>query len=660
MATLALLLCIVLFFGLARLAGAGFREAILHALIAAGVLIVISTESLSLFHALTFRGVAGVWIGVAVASSALCAILFIRSRVGPTDDFSKPANRLFTLEPGADRRLVWGSLIGMGVIAILAGIAGFYSAPANWDSMTYHLARVMHWIENASVAHYPCNFHPQLYHGPFAEFAMLHLQLLAGGDRLAFSVQWISMLACAIGASLIARHLGARPVGQALAALFVVTLPAGILQSESTQNSYVLALWLVCVVESILTLRDSNPGERQGPTVWAGCALGLALLTKGTAYPIALPFLAWLGMIAWRRLRGGAIGVGFTIALAAIILNAGYFSRNLRTFGNPLLPANEATYYRVDAISIPLIASNIVRHLAMQCWFPTRGSAAAGQTACNAICRAIGVDTSDPRNTVPGHRFSVGRFQTNEELTGNPLHLLLIAIAVGLLFRRKTSLHPRGAGGMLVLVGLSFLCFCAGVKWMEFNGRLELPLFVLAAAPVGAAFGCLMNPWIHGVLAWALLLLSVPFLFLNPSHCWVGRRSIWRHPREVQYFVNNPRLLAPYQRSLDFIAGHCASGTVGFAATEEWEYPLRPMMKNRTGRWPDIVDVPGTMLPPGARATDPSGLAAVIVTDPGLLRQLLAGWNWAQVKNFGPITVLISPTRAAAVPTGGFRIARCE
>jgi 4-amino-4-deoxy-L-arabinose transferase-like glycosyltransferase len=40
----------------------------------------------------------------------------------------------------------------------------------------------------------------------------------------------------------------ARRLGGRLAALFCATLPMGILQSTSTQNDFVVAYWLACLV----------------------------------------------------------------------------------------------------------------------------------------------------------------------------------------------------------------------------------------------------------------------------------------------------------------------------------------------------------------------------------------------------------------------------
>src|SRR4029077_7792169 len=112
--------------------------------------------------------------------------------------------------------------------------------------------------QNASLAPYPTHILRQLYLQPGAEFVLLHLQLLSGGDRLAGVVQWASMVGVLIGVSLIANDLGARRPGALCACLFAASLPIGVLESTSTQNDYVVAFWLVCVMAFALRMNRSS------------------------------------------------------------------------------------------------------------------------------------------------------------------------------------------------------------------------------------------------------------------------------------------------------------------------------------------------------------------------------------------------------------------
>ena len=133
----------------------------------------------------------------------------------------------------------------------------------------------------------------QLHSNPWSEFAILHFQILDGGDRFANFIQWFSMVGSIVGVSLLAKELKATIRGQIFAAVACATIPMGILQGSSTQTDYVVSFWLVCFVYFAMLLR------RKADLLYAlatGVALGLAILTKATAYIFAFPFLAWLGL----------------------------------------------------------------------------------------------------------------------------------------------------------------------------------------------------------------------------------------------------------------------------------------------------------------------------------------------------------------------------
>jgi len=173
----------------------------------------------------------------------------------------------------------------------IIGLIAFLSPPNNWDSMTYHMSRVMHWIQNRGIEFYPTNILRQLHSNPFAEFVILHFQILSGGEYFANAVQWLSMIGCLIGVSLIAKEFGLTLYGQIVSVIFCVTLPMGILQASSTQNDYVASFHVICFLFFSIKIFK---GKHDRLLIYAiGSSLGLAILTKATAYLFIFPFLCW-------------------------------------------------------------------------------------------------------------------------------------------------------------------------------------------------------------------------------------------------------------------------------------------------------------------------------------------------------------------------------
>src|SRR5215831_2674356 len=100
---------------------------------------------------------------------------------------------------------------GLLIVAAIGAVTLFIAlttVPNNWDSQTYHLPRVEHWIQDRSLAFYPTSIMRQNELGPVAEILLLQTRILGGSDVFYPLVQWISMV-CAVAAVFrITRQLG--------------------------------------------------------------------------------------------------------------------------------------------------------------------------------------------------------------------------------------------------------------------------------------------------------------------------------------------------------------------------------------------------------------------------------------------------------------------
>jgi hypothetical protein len=300
-----------------------WRGAFLRACAVWGALAAISAEVLSPFGA-----VRQVWLGVFWGLVlGLLVVYSVRKQL-----FRSAWIHLRDLKPGFSlgERLI---LVGIAAVVLLLLLIAWVSPPNNFDSYMYHMARVVHWAQAGSLDHYPAGYEHQLTKPTWAETAILHLRVLWGDDKPANLVQWFSMVGSLIGVSAIGGLLGGSRKAQLLASTVALSIPMGILQATSTQNDYVVALWMVCLAYFVVKRRGDAGSRVDG--VYVGLAAGLGLLTKGPGYVYAVPFLVWhlWPRRPWPRMSWVRdIGI---IAGIVVLLNLGFWWRNVVTFGGP-------------------------------------------------------------------------------------------------------------------------------------------------------------------------------------------------------------------------------------------------------------------------------------------------------------------------------------
>ncbi|ACB52350.1 hypothetical protein cce_3002 [Crocosphaera subtropica ATCC 51142] len=554
-----------------------WRFSYLSAVIILGSLVALSSEFLSLFNLITYPMIITFWI----ITNLVLAGFYYRSiskkqRVFPSFHFPKIT------------RLSGLILIGIGVITMLVGFVAVIAPPNNWDSMTYHMTRVMHWIQNQNLAHYPTYYSAQLVHPPLAEIGIMHLQILSGGDRFANLVQWFAMVSSIIAVSLIAKQLGASKEGQLLASAFCATLPMGILQGSSTQNDYVVALFIVCLAYYTLVLVSDY--AISWPIILAiGSSFGLALFTKSSAYFLSFPFLVWLTLWLWKQKKWKAWKYLFVVLLIGLLFNIAHYSRNLEVFGSPISAAEYREENQNDIYSLPTLVSTAIRHLSFHGdiirylhleKFITPITGKVEKLVYLIHEHILNVDPSDPRITTPGWTFRVPGVSFNEDVAVNPLHLALILLAIFIfIFNKNLRNNWLSLKYLMSLIG-SFLLFSLLLKVQPFSVRHHLSFFVLFSPFVGLCYSEILKPIPLKILTFILIISCLPWLFNNNSHPLVGENSVLTMPRNDIYFLRRKHIQPSYNEVAKLInQQECTNIGLSLGWNTQytgqiWEYPL--------------------------------------------------------------------------------------
>jgi hypothetical protein len=529
--------------------GQDWRSSILIASVFWGVILVSITELLSSLELLTFPWLVALWGSVAIT----LAVIYGRIRQRTSRAAQIPS---FT-------NLERSSLLMLGAVVLIFMIVGLIAliAPANTDdSMAYHLSRVVHWQQDHSIAHYPTQILRQLVLPPWAELAILHLQVLSGGDRFANFVQWFGVVGGLVGVSLIAKEFGADVRGQILSVVVCATLPMAILQASSTQNDAAVAFWLICFVYFSLAIRRRD--EWFYPYL-IGMSLGLALLTKATAYLLAPPFLLWSGLRLLRTIRWRAWKPISIVAVSALVLNLGFYIRNINAFGHPLNPGPVDLFDNLnETISASEIFSNALRGMALHGVVPSDRITGAVQHVVQVAHQYLNIDVNDPRTTLTNTEFQlVGLNPLHEDTVSNPLHLILIVVCTIVLVALWRDRKWRVVTIYSICVPIGLLLIALYLKWAPWIARYHLASFMLWSPVVGLMLATLVTKRTANVIVVLLLVAAVPWVIFNQSRPLLGElrvrgldtdRSIIKRTRISSYF-RAPALEKVYSGAADFV-----------------------------------------------------------------------------------------------------------
>ncbi|MBE9096131.1 glycosyltransferase family 39 protein [Tychonema sp. LEGE 07203] len=417
-------------------------------------------------------------------------------------------------------------------ITLTVGLIAVVAPSNNWDSLDYHLPRVVHWIQNRSVEHYPTSYTPQLYSAPWSGFAVMHLHILSGGDRFANLVQWFSMVGSLIGVSLIAKQLGGDLQSQVFSVVLCATIPVGILHASNAKDTYVVAFWLVCFVYYVVS--TTNEQITWNHIFKMSASLGLAIFSKGTGYIYGLPFFIWFVLMDVQRDRRQVFKHILGSAAVIVLINSGHYLRNIELFG-----AATSTYpykWSPDAYGIPIFLSSIVKNASLHMVLPLDLiNTDALEKAIYKFHELLGVGINDPRNTFGTDFDFQALVPTFEDTAGNPIHFWLLLLAAVVCLSSRNLRTNKYLVSYLTTILCSFFLFCLLVKWQMWHSRLHLPVFVLISPFIGIVLSKIFHKNIGNVIMIILLQTSLVYVLLNEFRPILGEQNIFNTNRIYQY-----------------------------------------------------------------------------------------------------------------------------
>lgn len=315
----------ILIFDLLQCGKRDFTENLTRTILTYEVLILLMANLLSVGSHLNRNCVFLFWFACGLVTVAIGFLRYGKAYPAGAGRLGK----MITGLPGEFRKLSLlekGMFLSGGVLVLVLLVGALFTVPYNYDSMTYHLARIGYWIDHGNVNYYVTNIDRQLFSPVLAEYNLLPVMLLTGSDILLNLQQFLFMLLAAYYIFKIAEMIGTKRIFAVFASFAYLTMPLTITQAVTTQNDLSAGLffllflyellWFVQkdrLTENLLPLgrREKGTGigkkEHKSNALFAekcirtGMCVGFAFLMKVSVCASLVMFMPWLLVVCVRR-----------------------------------------------------------------------------------------------------------------------------------------------------------------------------------------------------------------------------------------------------------------------------------------------------------------------------------------------------------------------
>lgn len=577
--------------------GEGFSEALGKSVLIFHALVVLFTNVLSIGSNLNRWTAFAVWALTFAVFAGLGLKKFGKSYFRPQHKPVFDTDRLSKTESG---------LLALCLILVLTLLVGaIFTVPYNYDSMTYHLARIGRWVDHGNVNYYLTTIDRQLYSPVLSEYNMLYLFLLSGGDLWLNMYQYVNMLITAFYFYKVARMLGTDRKFSMLGVFAFLSMPLTISQSITTQNDLSAAMWYVLFLYYLLwfikaeklSFAKETRRELIEKLICAGMTVGFAFLMKVSVCASMVFFVPWLAVVCIRRkdkikdlllcalTAGGVLVVTISETLIRTYMACGSFIAST-TSGDIMVATKNVSYIIVNILKNYSLL--ITQHL----WTWINGFIYRIAISVGAL---LHVEVNNVAIAFHGFDFitylNTGDDMYSHDRTSSAfaayfalLAGILLVVALVMLFvkklRRKESETMQVSYGFVISAWLGFGFIMALLRWQPWGSRLMYPALavtVLAGVHILGAFCSRMKRKEIVIIPLALLSL---ILCLAPLEYNMQQAKSYLaggcENRTKFYFENNKRYPS-YKQLLKQVKAMEAEDVAVVISGDGYDYPLWKM-----------------------------------------------------------------------------------
>jgi 4-amino-4-deoxy-L-arabinose transferase-like glycosyltransferase len=421
--------------------------------------------------------------------------------------------------------------------------------PNTSDSLSTHLARVIHWIQNGSFQPWDTRIIWQVVYPFNAQLQFLYTILFTSSDRLVGFAQYTAGLICFLAIYRLGLFFKWQKSRALFAALIWATFPGIILQSTSTQNDLVLAaLFASCILFLFIGMKELSYPY----LVISGLSLGIAIGTKQTilflvpGLGLSILFL----LLKFKRVIIKPLLVwGVTSFASFLILGSYIYLQNSIYFNSPAGPA-EKVEGQTNEFSLQAITSELPVNLSRLAYQFIDPTGLPGEFP--GYLQKFKAKMVEYAGLKPWMESDIGALKIFELRDIPPTHedsawfgligfLLLVPAGLFQIIEGIKKKDPFRLG--IIALVLGFYIFIALLRpgWSPYVGRYFAPVATLSA-PLIAGLNLYTNfgRKIRWTLAFISVMIAVTIILNNESKPLIGDQAIWEKDRISLQLITSP------------------------------------------------------------------------------------------------------------------------
>lgn len=455
---------------------------------------------------------------------------------------------------------------------LLLSFQGLVFPSNNWDSLTYHMGRIPHWIINQNLKPFPTPIYRQIYSPPFAELFIAQISILTRSDFYANLIQLLFFMGCLSFMYLIGKQLNFNKKGLLIVLFLALTTPSIILQTNSTQNDLIISFFILSVL--FYCIKSYLAPSNKYNFLFLGISIGLAFYTKGTAYIFLLPILITYSILLLKKVKLNRLLFPFGIIIFSIVaINSNFYYRNYKLSGD-IFGKNDDRLFN-EKMNGKVFILNTIKNTSNHFGLPIINQ------YTNQVIEKLHLVLDEPINDIKtnfnGISFKLEKWQHHEDNASNFFQILIILLffAFSIIYWKKTNKLYKLC--FIVLV-TEIVLFNLLLKWQPWHTRLTIPLFFISFLLIGFAsnFINIFNKKIINAFSILLICYSLSIIIFNPIKPYISNKKYTSKinlfdSRFKKYCANYPKLNADYKKAINFINSHPEDTSLELGG-DMWDY----------------------------------------------------------------------------------------